>query len=249
MGERKAALETLVAQIREVLRELRGREHPLVDDRAGGEARDRQAVAPVELDHAADHVELAFERVLVLDAVTRLDEELLDARRHGARGPAAGLVLDRHLAPAEHPLALRLHRALKTLAGLVALLPGEEAERHPVPARLGQLEVGLGAQECVGQLDQDPRSVSRVRVGALGPAVLEVLERPEGAGDHLMRGRCPQARHESDTAGIVLVARVVQAGRCPRRGSPPRVPRLLRAGARRGWGAKMIEREAPGSEL
>ena len=80
-------------------------------------------------------------------------------------------------------------------------------------------------------------------------AVFEVLERPEGAGDHLMRGRCPQARHESDTAGIVLVARVVQARRCLRRGSPPRVPRLLRAGARRGWGAKMIEREAPGSEL
>jgi hypothetical protein len=137
---------------------------------------------------------------------------------------------------------------LDQLAGLVALVPRKEAHGHAVSARLGEVEVDLGAQERIGELDQDSRAVARVRVGPFGAAVLEVLERPQGAGDDLVRGGGPQPRYECDTAGIVLVARVVQAGRRLRRGSPPRVPRLLRAGARRGWGGKMIKANAPASE-
>jgi len=91
--------------------------------------------------------------------------------------------LDRHVAPAQHVLPLGLDglgdQPLGVLAG--ERVARQEADPHAVAAHVGQVERHLGAQERVGQLDQDARAVAGVRVGTLGAAVLEVLERPQRA--------------------------------------------------------------------
>ena len=82
----------LVLQVGVVAAELRRGQHPLVDDRARGEARDDRVGAALELEPAADHVELALERVLVGDAASRgRDDELPDERRGRGRGAAGEL--------------------------------------------------------------------------------------------------------------------------------------------------------------
>ena len=68
VDERELALDALVDEVGEVLAQLRAREHALVDDGARAEARDRDVAAARLLDHAADHVELALERVLVVSS-------------------------------------------------------------------------------------------------------------------------------------------------------------------------------------
>ena len=74
-------------QVRVAGRELRRHQHPLVDDRLRGEAREDQVGPGGELGDAADHVELALERVLVAgELVGSGDDELL-ARSARPRSP------------------------------------------------------------------------------------------------------------------------------------------------------------------
>ena len=166
------------------------------------------------LDGAADHVELALEGVLVGDVVAGAHEQLSDARGHRAGGAAAGRLVHRHLAPAEHALALGLDAVLHQTHGLGGVAGRQEAERHAVAALLGKVEARLGAQERVGKLEQDAGTVPGIGVGALGSAVLEALERVQRSGHDLVRRGRAQPRHERNAAGVVLVARVVQATRC-----------------------------------
>jgi hypothetical protein len=152
VDERHPRDHPLVLEVGEVVRQLQGGEHALVDDRAAREAGDREARHLALLDHPTDHVELALEGVLVLDAVGGGHEQLPDAGRAGARHRAAVLRLDRHVAPADHALALVLDGALDQPLGVLAgvLVVGQEADGHAVAPGLGQLEPGLGAQEGVG---------------------------------------------------------------------------------------------------
>ncbi len=240
--QREAAREARVPEVGEVARQLGRREHPLVDDRARGEARDREVVGVLALHDPPDHIELPLERVAVGHAVAgRAHEELGDVRGACPRSHAGGALVDRHLAPADHALALGLHAALDQVHRATAqlLVLGQEAHRHAVAAGIGKLEPGVLAQERVGNLDEDARAVTRVRVGALTAAMLELLQRVQRAGDHLVRTRRAHACDERDAAGVVLVGRVVQAGHCLQGSSPPRNPRLLRAGARRAGSAKL----------
>ena len=66
VDEPQRGLRPRVLQVGVVAEQLRRREHPLVDDRARAEARDHELRARRELGHAADHVQLALERVLVV---------------------------------------------------------------------------------------------------------------------------------------------------------------------------------------
>ncbi len=213
----QAALVERVAQVGEVERELRGGEHPLVDDGPRGEARDREAVEPRVLDHPPDHVELALERVAVGHALAGAHEELDHVGRGGARGRAGRALVHGHVAPAEHALALALHRGLdhghRPLAR--AGLAREEAHGHPVAARVrAASKPRLLPQEGVGKLGEDARAVPGVRVRALRAPVLELLERVQGPRDHLVRAGSAHACDKRDAAGVVLVARVVQAWSC-----------------------------------
>ena len=106
-----AVLKRSSREVRVVPRQLRAGEHALVDDRLRAEARDREVVARRALDHAADHVDLALERVLV--AVQLLaDEDLPDRRLDLGGARARHGVVHRHVAPAEQRLPLRGDRAL-----------------------------------------------------------------------------------------------------------------------------------------
>ena len=246
VDEREPADDALVAQVGVVARQLRRRQHPLVDDRPRGEARQRQVGEVRSLDHAADHVQPALERILVGDGIVRRDEQLGDPRRHRARRRPAGALGDRHVAPAEHVLALVLDGLLEQPHRLRGVARREEAHRDPVAAGGRQLEVDLGAQERVRDLQQDAGAVARVRVGALRAAVLHVLEREQRAADHLVGGGRTQPRHEGDAAGVVLVARVVQAMRCLQRGHLLLVISALSAGAvATGMGAQKDTENQP----
>jgi hypothetical protein len=128
--------------------------------------------------------------------------------------------VDGDVAPAQHVLALDTDVELQELLDLRPPLRvlGQEAHADPVAAGRRQLEVHDAAQERVGQLGQDAGAVPRAGVGALGPAVLEIVQRLEGADDHLVRGGVVELGDHRDAARVVLVARVVQAVGLRRRG-------------------------------
>ena len=61
------------------------------------------------------------------------------------------------------------------------------------------------------QLEQEPGAVAGAHVGALGPAVLEVVERLERLADDVVARDVVEPGDHRDAAGVVLVPRVVQA--------------------------------------
>ena len=127
-------------------------------------------------------------------------------------------LVDGHVAPAQNVLALRAHRALDQrdrLGARLLVAAGQKAGGDAVTARWWKLEGEPLAQEPVGQLKQDARPVTGIGVGALGAAVLEVLQRPQSARDHLVGGGSPEMRHEGDAAGVMLAGWVVEAARGP----------------------------------
>ena len=123
-------------------------------------------------------------------------------------------LVDRHVAPPDRPLALGGNRLLDHLFDQQpALGVGRQvAHAHAVAAGRRELDARRGAaQEGVGDLQQDPGAVTGVGIGALGAAMLEVLQRVERLLDHGMTRLSPQLRHEGDAARVVLVGGIVEA--------------------------------------
>src|SRR5947209_6769920 len=103
-------------------------------------------------------------------------------------------LVHRHVAPPDDPLALGLDRLLDQLLERSAALAlgGQEAHADRVAARRRELDSGRGRpEEPVRDLDEDAGAVARVGIGALGSAVLEVLERGQALFDHGMAGLTP----------------------------------------------------------
>ncbi len=213
MDERQARDHALVAQVGEVVGQLGRREHPLVDQGARGAGGDRQLRAAGPLGHAADHVELALPRQAGLDVARGGDEQVADDRRGGAGRVAHVVGVDRHVAPAEHALALGVDDLLQAALDLVApgLVAGQEADGDAVAPGRGEARRRDRSHERIRHPDEDPGTVARGGVRALGAAMLEVLERYERALDDRVRGVTVQLRHEGDTTGVVLVSGVVEA--------------------------------------
>ncbi len=144
---------------------------------------------------------------LVGQLVGGADEDLADQRRGGAGGHADERLVDRDVAPAEHSLALGGDRLLDErgdpLVRLLLLRQEQDADREA--AALRQRERDDGAEELVGQLQQDARAVAGRRVCARGTTVLEVLERVERATDHAVVGFTRDLGYERDTTGVVLM--------------------------------------------
>ena len=217
--QRERALRPRVLQVRVVAQQLRGREHALVDDRAARERRDHEVRAGGQLGHAADHVELALERVLVARELRRgRHDELLDVRGEPVGGDPDVVLLDRDVAPGHDALALGLHRGRQQLLelGAALLLLGQEADGDAVLARRRQVGPDHPAQQLVGQLQQHPRAVAGVGVGAGRAAVLEVLEGGDRPLDRLVARVAAQPRDERDAAGVVLVCGVIETDRLGR---------------------------------
>ena len=181
-------LQPRVDEVGVVPRELQGAEHPLVDQRARGEARNRKVWPGRELDHPADDVELPFEGVLVVTQLRRRGHEhVAHARRAGAGNGADVCRVDRNIAPAEHRLPLGLDGRSDEPLQLGSALLVLRQEEHPdaVRARLRQIRRGHGTEKRVGEADEDPGAVAGVGIGAGGAAMGESRERGERSHDGL----------------------------------------------------------------
>ena len=89
-------------------------------------------------------------------------------------------------------------------------------EDHPsgvlaVPRQLDSLIPHRIREESVRRLDQDPGAVAGVLLGAAGAAMLEVAEHGEGFLHDVMGGAAGDVDDEAESAGVVLVAGIVEA--------------------------------------
>ena len=141
------------------------------------------------------------------------DEELAEARHHGARGGAEDVRRGRHVAPAEDFEAFlggdRGHRVVGLEFDLVVVR--DERETDGVRTSGGQFEIDDLAQEDVRHLDQDPGAVAGVHFRPGGAAVLEVTQRSERLFDDAVTGHPGERRDEGDAARVSLGPRVVKA--------------------------------------
>ena len=86
-----------------------------------------------------------------------------------------------------------------------------------VGRRRGQLEFDDLPEQFDGQLQQDTRAVTTVRLSAGGTAVLEMLQRDQSVGDDLVRSAALNVGDHRDAARVGLVLGVVETlrfGKC-----------------------------------
>ena len=106
----------------------------------------------------------------------------------------------------------------------------QEADGDPVASGSGEVEGERGAEERIGELEQDPGAVAGGRVGTLGAAMLEVRERGQRAHDRLVAA-CPvEPGDERDAAGVVLERGIVEAVRRQAPSSSPECELVRRGG-------------------
>ena len=129
-------------------------------------------------------------------------------------------VVDRHIAPAEHPLTAldesALDRCLRLGAGRRVL--GQEDHADPVAPRRREFEVHHGAQEGIRDLHQDAGPVAGPRVGAGGAAVGQPLQQFQPLPDDGMALLILDMADEPDAAGVMLVRWVIET-LCGRKGT------------------------------
>src|SRR5439155_12569601 len=211
--------------------ELRRGEHSLVDERPRRAARDDELGPGLALGDAARDVELALERVAF---EVGADEELPDRRLEEERLRSGMTAVHRYVAPPEDGETFRADRVFEDRLELEPprLLLRQEADGDAVEPGRRQHERNLGAEKRVGELDEDPRAVAGVGIGARSAAVLEVLERLESTDDRLVATRAVEPRDEGDAARVVLERWVVEP-LLPHRANLPPLFRLVRRGERR----------------
>ena len=163
------------------------------------------------LGTAAQHVGVAVEIDTGL-ALTSGDDQVLEVRHGADRDGRQGAGLDGHLAPRDHVeldlVGDGLDGGLHLCAPL--LVDREEGHAHGVLTGFREPALDDGAQEAVRDLDQDARAVTGGLVGAGGAAMVQVAQRLEPLLDDLVPGHAVEVRDEGDTAGVVLVSRVVE---------------------------------------
>ena len=215
MHQRQARLEVGVAQVREELTQLLGGEHALVDDGAGRQRGEVEAVDGV-LHPLAQNEGAPLQRHWVDTGFRRGDEQLRD-EGHGALGDQPEVaVVGRHRAPSEHRQPFLGRGVLHDGSGLgrVVGVGRQESETDRVAADVGQREAGpvrRGGQEAVRDLHQDAGAVAGVDLGARGTAVGQPFQDGQAAIDDVVAGTPVEIGHHADTTGVVLVCRVVEA--------------------------------------
>ena len=176
-----------------------GIEAALADAILGELADDIQRALPRRRRHAPHpHVELAHDR------------------HHRARDATDVRVVDRHVAPADHALALLAHDILERALARRALprVARQEhlADREPPTGRELQAQaLRLRAEEPLGQLQQDPGAVAGLGIGAARRAMRQPPQHLEPLIDDRARLLAADMRDEADAARVVLGARLVQA--------------------------------------
>ncbi len=88
-----------------------------------------------------------------------------------------------------------------------------EDEADTILARLGQFDAlarHLGLEEAMRDLHEHARAVTHQRIGADGPAMLQIVEDRQTLFDDRVGLHILHMRDEADAAGIVLLGRVVE---------------------------------------
>ena len=67
------------------------------------------------------------------------------------------------------------------------------------------------ADQRIGDLQQDSRTITQQRIGADSTAVIDILENFQRLRDDIVRSHTFDMRDKSDTTGVVFVTRVIQA--------------------------------------
>ncbi len=124
-------------------------------------------------------------------------------------------IVDRHVAEAEHDLALLGHDLADHLleVGDKRLVAWHEEIADGIFARLRQghaLLRHLLAEEAVGDLDENARAVAHQRVGTDRAAMREVFQHEEAIAHDLMRLLALEMGDEADAAGIMFVPWIVE---------------------------------------
>ncbi len=218
VDEREARFDVGIREVREELRRLVREEHALVDERSGSQARHVEVHATGEhlvLDHTADDVQLAVEGVLI-EAVRRADEDLLDRRQARAGDPPDRVGVCRNVAPAEERLTFRGDRLSEDfpLPRALGHVGGEEDEPCRVAAELRQLEARFvcdAAQELVGRLHEQSRAVARGLVRASCTTMCKATQDGRPHLDDVVGRSASQVGDETDPACVVFERGVVEA--------------------------------------
>ncbi len=223
VDQRQRGFHQRVVQVGEVLVELRGEQHALVDDRARREAHDVPVLGARECRGAdlavgalADDVELALEREVVGDVGAAGDKHLPHEGFARAGGLAEHAVVGRHGAPAEHGHAFRLHDLLEFLLDLAAdcRVARQEDDAAAVLAGRGQRDACLAAHlfvEGMRHLQQHAGTVTGIDFAAARAAVVQVLQYLDRLLEDAMRLVAIEVDDEPLAARVMLVARVVEA--------------------------------------
>lgn len=222
MHQTERALDARVLQVDVELPQLRGRQHALVDEGASGQAGEVHGLAARAVGACTLVAELVLHALahdvgatLELHALCPADEHLAEGR-HGVAGERSERALvGGHLAPSEQGQALGLDDLLHALTGEARVLRalGQEGDTGRVAALGGQLEVHGLPQEAVRDLDHDPGTVTGVRLGARGAAVLEIHQRHDRLVDDVATAPPMHVHDERHAARVVLVAWVVETHR------------------------------------
>ena len=221
VDDRERALQLGVAQVGVEARQLRRGQHPLVDERARAEARDRERRARLELGDPAGDEQAALELVLV-------------DRRRRRRRPAAGGTRGRRCGRSRRSWRGRPGpRASRAAAGRPRSPPARAAAAA-APTGVGsperkQLATATlpGSGSCARVIPNSRRASAGSRGGAgSGPRRRRRCSgrrrRRRGARGRRARvsarsmtswrGCAVEARDAGDAAGVVLVRRVVETG-------------------------------------
>ncbi len=199
-----------VGQVGEEVVQLVGGEHALVQQRAG--AQRAEVDLRLALGALAQAERQPLQRHPGEPGPGRGHEQLAEQRHHAPGRRAQELGVDRDVAPAQDDQALLVGELLDPLPGLghPVGVPLEEGRAHGVRTGAGKLEVDHLGQEAVRHLEQDPRAVAGVGLGAGGATVVEVAQGRQRLRDDVVAGVPGQGGHEGDAAGVVLEAWVVE---------------------------------------
>ena len=223
MHERDGGLEARIAQVGEILVELHRQQHPLVDQRLVGQARDipglraaQRRDADLVVGALADDIELALEGLGIGRVGAALDEHLAHERFARASRLAEHRVVGGYRSASEIDLPFGLHDACE---GLLEPAPLRRVARHEdesagVLAGLRERDVcllGSGLQEAVRHLHQHTRAVAGVDLAATGASVVEVLQDLDRVAQDLVGLTALDVHHEADAAGIALELGIVEA--------------------------------------
>ncbi len=167
------------------------------------------------MDGALVHeVELPVKGVLVGAGSVALEEDLAHERLARLGGVAQGRVVGRHLAPADHLDPFLPDDALEDVLRRASFggLGGGEEHGDAVLARRRQLEAVLGAclaEEGVGDLNENPGTVTGVVLAPYRAAVVEVFQDGYRLLDDLVGFLSLDVGDEADAAGVVLELGIV----------------------------------------